>query len=306
MDKDKAKFLLQCFRPDGADADAPEFAEALKLAVEDRELGDWLAHERAQDAQFALALSEAHIPEGLRREILAVLEFDGRAEEPDADLDSIFMGALAGITPPKGFRDQIIAAMEVEAGAQEKVEEISMWRWIAAAAVAAVLAVGAFISLDTSGTVITPPIKPQVAMYSAQVELANVMNNAPNIELATQGVSKEDAYLWLESESLPVPKHMPAGLEDASFIGCKKISLKCGAQASLLCFQKEGLGVIHLFVFDSENIEGFDKLASKKTICLKSCKSCTATKFNIVSWREDDRAYLMLTKANKEDIVTLF
>lgn len=306
MDKEKAKFLLQCFRPDGADADAPEFAEALKLAVEDRELGDWLAHERAQDAEFASALCEAHIPDGLRQEILAVLEFDGRAEEMDADLDSIFVGALAGIAPPKGFRDQIVAAMEVEAGALGKVEEISMWRWISAAAVAAVIAVGAFISLDTSGGVITPPLKPTIAMNSAQVELAQVMNDTASVSFPTKNVSKEDAYEWLESESLPVPRHVPVGLEDAKFIGCKEITLKCGAKVALLCFEKEGFGVVHLFVFDSSNVEGFDKLASKKTICLKSCKSCDTTKFNIVSWREDDRAYLMLTKANKEALVTLF
>ncbi|SHJ72711.1 hypothetical protein SAMN02745181_2451 [Rubritalea squalenifaciens DSM 18772] len=321
MDKEKAKFMLQCFRPDGADANAPEFAEALKLAVEDRELGDWLAHERAQDAEFAAALSGAPIPEGLRQEILAVLEFDGSPANLDEDLDASFVGALASIAPPAGFREQLVAAMEMETAEKpsvaDKVSDISMWRWITAAAVAAVLAVGVFVSLDTPGGAIndsdpivatTTPVSiaPRIPMQSAQIELAQVMNSTTKVKLEAQGLSRQDAYAWLESESLPVPRQVPAGLENATIIGCKEVTLKCGAQASLLCFEKEGVGVVHLFVFDQENIDGFEKLASKKTICMKSCKSCSTTKFNIVSWKEEDRAYLMLTKANKEALVTLF
>ncbi len=39
MDKERAKFVLQSFRPDGADVDDIDFAEALVLATKDRELG---------------------------------------------------------------------------------------------------------------------------------------------------------------------------------------------------------------------------------------------------------------------------
>ena len=56
MDKEQAKFILQSFRPDGADASDADFAEALEFAARDRELGEWLASERAADAQFANAL----------------------------------------------------------------------------------------------------------------------------------------------------------------------------------------------------------------------------------------------------------
>ena len=56
MDKERARFVLSCFRPDGADAGDPDFAEALRMAAGDRELGEWLARERAQDAAFAQAL----------------------------------------------------------------------------------------------------------------------------------------------------------------------------------------------------------------------------------------------------------
>ena len=84
MDKEQAKFILQSFRPDGADAQDVDFTEALHLATEDRELGEWLAQERAQDAEFAVALNDLAIPEKLRDEISAVLKFDGVRQE-DAD-----------------------------------------------------------------------------------------------------------------------------------------------------------------------------------------------------------------------------
>ena len=56
MDKEQARFILRSFRPDGADARDPDFTEALELAMEDRELGDWLANERAFDTAFSQAL----------------------------------------------------------------------------------------------------------------------------------------------------------------------------------------------------------------------------------------------------------
>ena len=53
MDKEQAKFILESFRPDGADAHDETFAAALQLAVEDRDLCEWLTHERSTDAKFA-------------------------------------------------------------------------------------------------------------------------------------------------------------------------------------------------------------------------------------------------------------
>ncbi|MCP5545336.1 MAG: hypothetical protein H7A49_15675, partial [Akkermansiaceae bacterium] len=70
MDNERARFILRSFRPDGADADDRDFAEALELAVRDRELGEWLARERELDAGFARALERIELPAGLREDIL--------------------------------------------------------------------------------------------------------------------------------------------------------------------------------------------------------------------------------------------
>ena len=84
MDKEQARFILRSFRPDGADVDDKDFAEALALATENRELGEWLADERAFDAAFAKALSSVELPETLRQDILGCLAGE-RGDFPQAE-----------------------------------------------------------------------------------------------------------------------------------------------------------------------------------------------------------------------------
>jgi len=307
MDKQEAKFLLKAFRPDGADANLPEFADALRLAVEDRELGEWLANERAMDSQFADALSGAEIPEGLRDEILAVLEFDGSSAVERDSMDDEFIGALASVSAPSGLRDQILTAMLIEGDPeiQDKVVEGNFWKWMSVAAIAAMVAVGAFITLDGGAPGGIAPSHPRIAMTAARVEFAQVMHDNTSIDLNAKG-SCDSGLKWLKRAALPVPKHMPVGLDDAVFMGCKDVVLKNGTHASLLCFKKEGVGMVHLFVLNANDVEDFGDLKSRDTISLKACYSCSRTQFNMISWREGDTAFMLLTKAKKEEMMRLF
>lgn len=74
MDVVEARFILRCFRPDGADAECIEFAQSLALAAKDRELGGWLAHERSKDSEFANALKSLAVPCGLREELIVAMD----------------------------------------------------------------------------------------------------------------------------------------------------------------------------------------------------------------------------------------
>ena len=130
MDKERAKFILQSYRPDGADAQDSDFTEALQLAIEDRDLGEWLADERADDAIFAEALSIIDIPDGLRNEILAVLQHD-QSSGLENELDGVFFGAVTSVQLPIDLRDKILSAMEEYSNQQllkekEKVKKLEM------------------------------------------------------------------------------------------------------------------------------------------------------------------------------------
>jgi len=328
MDKTQAKFLLSSFRPDGADAHLPEFAEALKLAAENRELGEWLAHERATDAAFAQALNYVPIPDGLRDEILAVLAYDGNSEAEDTDLDGLFSVGMASINPPESLRDQILAAMQMEQSAanQEniKVTEIKIWRWLSVTAIAAAVAVGALVTMNQpnfiqsnqdvlvdNGTSIPSPAigdssVQRVAVHSAVQQMAVKLKSPDQIKLNTDLDCANAAMQFLGTKDHPVPSHLPVGLEDAKLVGARDMYLDSGQPISLLCFEKEGMGMVHLIVVDSASLSDADRLSSMKKISLKSCYGCNKTQFNIAHWREGKKTYMILTKAKKKDMVKLF
>lgn len=71
MTQSEARFILSAFRPNGADAVDPSFAEALAQASSDPELRAWFEHSRAHDARIASRLAEIAPPPGLREAILA-------------------------------------------------------------------------------------------------------------------------------------------------------------------------------------------------------------------------------------------
>jgi len=65
-----AKFLLNAYRPNGADAQDPVFRDALEQAARDPELGTWFKGQRGFDSMIAEKLSEIEPPATLRSAIL--------------------------------------------------------------------------------------------------------------------------------------------------------------------------------------------------------------------------------------------
>ncbi|MEI7928288.1 MAG: hypothetical protein WCH40_07030 [Verrucomicrobiales bacterium] len=76
MNKEQARFILHSFRPDGADAADSDFAQALHLAAEDRELGEWLARERARDAEVSRGI--VHLIIFRREDFYGDVSMDGK------------------------------------------------------------------------------------------------------------------------------------------------------------------------------------------------------------------------------------
>lgn len=71
MNNAEAKFILQSYRPNGADNADATFCAALEQARTDPELGRWLAREQTLDAAVSTKLSEIQPPADLRATILA-------------------------------------------------------------------------------------------------------------------------------------------------------------------------------------------------------------------------------------------
>lgn len=63
MDNNKAKLILSVYRPNGADASDPYFAEALKQSERDPHLNTWFTNQQQFDSNMAAALGSMKVPE---------------------------------------------------------------------------------------------------------------------------------------------------------------------------------------------------------------------------------------------------
>jgi hypothetical protein len=304
MDKEHAKFILQSYRPDGADASNPDFTEALRLVAEDRELGLWLAQERAHDAMFAEALMTVDIPDGLRDEIFSVMEYDGGGKDLSSEIDAVFVGAMAHVSPPDGLRDQIISAMEVERESSKKPNSTKVvrfpLRWLNVAAIAAVLVLSALFIYPEFNI----NSNEQLALHEIQLGMGTVLNASYEMEISENTLVAMNS--WLAREGLPEADTVPQGLITDAVRGGKKLVLDNGVRASMLFFEKKDAGEFYLMVLKVSSLEDAEKLLSIDQVGLKSCWNCQVTHFNVTAWKDNGKAYLLLSKSERKTMLELF
>lgn len=300
MDKERAKFILQSFRPDGADASEPAFAEALSLATEDRELGEWLSAERAQDARFAEMLDGVTIPDDLREAVFAVLS---EAPVKSDDLDALFIGGLADIAPPASLRDEILAAMEVEQKVVEMPRKRSTWRraaWgMSAAAVVALMGVVGFGFFAAGGSALA-------GATPAQVQLSAIeMLESPFFALNVRNDRQAELYEWLEGQDLPSPDQLPAGLQGVPGIGCKLLTIgESESRGSLICYRKDGQ-IVHLVMMEKEaiSVDNMPDIGSAGSTCRKAPEN---DDWAVTGWADSQHTFFLLSKMEKEELAKLF
>ena len=303
MDKQRAKFILQSFRPDGEDVHEEAFAEALSLAAEDRQLGEWLARERAQDAAFSAMLSNVAIPDDLRDTIMEAL--GGVVDDQPAEFDADFIGGLAAVTPPEGLWDQILGAMEVE---QKVVEMPSkhkrgffktmVWTTSAAAVVAVMVAVATFF-VGAGGNALAGTT-PKELEHSA-IE----MLESPFFQLDLRNGRQAALYEWLQTNNLPSPEQLPEGLEGLEGVGCKFLEVgEKRSRASLICFQKNDKRV-HLVMMERDALDsnGLNEIQGAANVC-RDCPE--NTEWAMTNWADSHYTYLLLGKMESSELAKIF
>jgi len=301
MDKAEAKFFLASFRPDGADAQDEDFAEALSLAAQDRELGAWLARARAQDAEFARALARASIPEDLRASILLGMSLQSHGMgAAEGALDEVFIGALAGVSAPAGLRASILTAMRASAGATPPLRPPGLARWLMPAAAAAVVALGAWLALQIQPEAAKSPVAvalPAGARISADQILLTSMRTleAPDAQMEKVSATRDEIDSWLALRELPAPLTLPPGLREVPCLGCRTLVVD-GYRGSMVCYESDA-GPVHLVVFDRPCVAGI----IPKTPVVSELDGWTVAK-----WCDGRRAYIMLSRAAPERVNRLF
>lgn len=302
MDKERAKFILGSFRPDGDDADEPAFAEALGLAARDRELGEWLADERSQDAAFAAMLTAIEIPDDLREAIFDVLE--GAQDQP-AEFDADFVGALASLRPPEGLRDEILAAMDMEDSLLEMPGQprgvflrATIWTASVAAAIAMVIGVGVFFA-GAGGKALAGKTPGELQ------DSAIALLEDPLLSLDMQNDRQAVLIEWLADRDLPTPGKLPKGLEGVRGIGCMRLEIgEEKRRGSLICYLKDGRRV-HLVMVEREALKG-SAMSGLESAVIR-CYNCPKNSgWAMTRWADRDHAYFLLGKMEAGQLAGLF
>jgi len=297
MDKEQARFILRSFRPDGADVHDSDFAEALAMAMQDRELGEWLADERAMDAEFAKALDAIEIPENLRADILASLA-EKREDFPQAedDYDAMMIGALASIQPPADLRGRILAAME-HSTTTIAFPKRSLWRRAGLP-----LAAAAGVALAFLLTTNNAPQSNTVQSNALPVDVVQAgfirAYESPLFSLDEQVDHHQDLVQHLASRKLPCPGCLPPGLVGVKSIGCRELVID-GKRGSLICFDENENGVVHLIIFRREDVAGDLPHRDHPSFAQKG-------HWAAARWSDDEHVFILVGATDLRKIASLF
>lgn len=296
MDKEQAKFILQSFRPDGADVDNRDFAEALTLAIQDRELGEWLADERAMDAAFANALTAVRIPETLREDILGCLAGE-RGDFPQAGdaLDAGMIGALASIQPPADLRGRILTAMA--SSTTVAFPQRSLWRRVALPTAAAAGVAFAFFLTRKDGASSAVANNGPLPVEVVQAGFIRAYES-PLFSLDEKRDDHEDLLHHLESRKLPCPGCLPPGLVGVKSIGCRELVID-GKRGSIICFDERENGVVHLVIFRREDVSGDLPPRDHPTFAQKG-------HWAAARWSDDKNVFILIGATDLRKLASLF
>ncbi|WAC19859.1 hypothetical protein OVA24_00520 [Luteolibacter sp. SL250] len=301
MDKDEAKFLLGSFRPDGADAGDEDFAAALQLAAEDRELGEWLAGERSMDAAFAAALGSVAPPASLRDDILG-LETTGFGGIPQAEtgLDAWMIGSLASMAAPEGLRGRVLASMATTA--QPRQPGAGWWRkaaWPVAAAAGVALAFLFTIdrSVDPLPTAAIIPASTTVPVDVVQASFIRTFES-PLFGFDEHRQPHGELVEILEKKKLPCARRLPPGLVGVQCEGCREMVID-GKRGSLVCFDDPVNGRVHLVIFKRSDVCG--ELPTRDNPALSQNGP-----WAVARWIDGDQVYVLLGSRPLEKLATLF
>ncbi|BCU76690.1 hypothetical protein [Luteolibacter sp. LG18] len=308
MDKEHARFVLRSFRPDGADAGDPDFAGALRLAAEDRELGEWLAAERGQDAAFSEALGRVPIPHDLREDILAGFAVArGELPLPHDGLDRSFIAALASVQPPPSLRADILAAMEAQQGAPAVKKPFPWFRFGLPAAAAAGVAL-AFLTQSPSPTrsVSNPPGQqggiPAVSQVPVSAVKAGFIRTfeSPAFDLEHKNPDHDVLLTQLQDEKLPSSgcSCLPRGIKDIPSLGCRELVID-GKRGSLICFNRGKDGIVHLIIFRRDDI------ADTPAVGTPPVFNCNGT-WSSATWADGSNVYMLVGKTDVQQLGRLF
>jgi hypothetical protein len=267
--------------------------------MESRELGEWLAHERAFDAAFAQALGSVDLPETLREDILACLSLErGDFPQAEEEHDATWIGALASLQPPANLRNQVLAAMK-QTAAREVIapSKISFFRRFAIPLAAAAGFALAFFMTRPSPRVDSVAGNSAIPLNVVKASFVQTYKS-PDFSLTEKNQDPQSLIQHLMDRGLPCCKDLPKGLVGEKGIGCRDLIID-GKHGSLICFRVGKNGIVHLVVFRREDVLGDFPQQGQPTFEQKETWASAR-------WQDAENTYLLMSDTQGDSLKELF
>ncbi|RKX35390.1 MAG: hypothetical protein DRP71_03760 [Verrucomicrobia bacterium] len=198
--------------------------------------------------------------------------------ESEVKQDQMITDKLKELRPPSGLRTQILAGMKV-------VESPPWWRRSSIMALAASLIVvfGLIFSWN----------RPSYDSEFAEFRASAVSYAAGFISLDYFADDLSTLAGWLKEKDAPAVTDLAGKLESMPGIGCRTMSWH-GKTISLICLQ--GDTVYHVFMVDRDEVSDLPESDEPQFWEMK--------RRTVVSWKDSERVYIMVTKASADEVRT--
>lgn len=288
---------MRSFRPDGADSDDVDFAEALRVATNDRELGEWLMRERAFDAEFAEALARVELPDELREKVFLAMVTDGGGfPNVDSKLDAMMISSIAEIRIPESLRGRVMEVMEHTA----KIERGSFgWKRFGIPLAAAAGIALAFVMVDggESDGGVAGVRADTIGVEAVQAGFVRLYES-PLFSLDQEKKDMPHLLSYLREKGLPCGGgYLPPGLVGVRGLGCRELVID-GKRGSLICFDTE-TGTVHLVIFRCSDVCG--ELPDIEHPVIEQSGDWAKA-----SWRKEKYAFSLMAVSDKDSISKYF
>lgn len=311
MDKEHARHILSHFhhRPDEVPAD--ELATALEWAAKDRELSEWLIDERGHDAAFARAIKTIKLPDGLRDEILAVIDPEKHFSAGRDDFDEAMMAGIQTIHPPERLRAEILMAMNQSAPASAGRGH-RWWKIAAPLAAAAGITMALIISFDDPGATSATPhssVATPTPASSAAIPVSRVVDSSithlsrADFQFTHASSDLPELFAHIREQGLPcATRAVPAGLMEHTALGCSFVRIG-QHRAAIICFRLGTQGkqaFVHLVVLPRGDV------ALDKEPDAPNRRVHRHGDWSALPWSQDERVFVLLTEGPPEKLEKLF
>jgi hypothetical protein len=200
--------------------------------------------------------------------------------EEEQAFDRAISEKLADLVAPFGLKTRILANATPVATRQ--------WSWTARFALAAA---ALFLLAQIIGLWHTQFQKTRTLAHYQQ-EMVSFVKLNPPLEVESHDLAKMQA--WLGQENAPSKVDLPLRLAALQPVGCRVLWFR-DHKVALLCFQRGGDNLAHLFVIDRAALPKLKPGA--KPVFAGEGEWMTA------SWAKEDHAYMLVTRGDRDTLL---